>query len=174
MRIQARVWAGGVLAMALVGIAVAVVNGQNGTDQAPLPAYHFEVKIEGEGQTYRFRSCSGLKIETEVVEYRDGGDPDVIRKLAGPTRYANIRLTRAFTGDRSLYDWYVATKKPQPVKVDGRITMFDRQGRRLAAWTFTSGFPAKWEGPDLDASKNEIAIETIEIAHEGLKFSDDD
>lgn len=170
MRTQARVWAGGVLAMALVGIAV-VVNGQNGTHQAPLPAYHFEVKIEG--QTFRFRSCSGLRIETEVVEYQEGGDPN-IRKLAGPTRYANIRLTRAFTGDRSLYDWYVATKKPQPVTVDGQIIMFDRQGARLAAWTFTSGFPVKWEGPEFDASKNEVAIETIEIAHEGLMFSDND
>ena len=62
----------------------------------------------------------------------------------------------------------------QPVKVDGRITMFDRQGTRVALWEFTNGFPVKWEGPEFDASKNEVAIETIEIAHEGLTMSEDE
>jgi phage tail-like protein len=52
--------------------------------------------------------------------------------------------------------------------------MFDRNGMRVASWTFTNGFPVKWEGPEFDASKNEVAIETLEIAHEGLTFSDDD
>jgi len=52
--------------------------------------------------------------------------------------------------------------------------MFDRHGVRVAAWKFSNGFPVKWEGPDLDASGNEVAIETIEIAHEGLSIDDED
>ena len=172
MKSEARAWAGGLLAVALAAVAVPVVNGQNDQRKAPLPAYYFEVKIDG--VTMPFRSCSGLKIETEVVEFREGDDNDVIHKQAGPTRYANIRLSRPFTGDRSLYNWYVGTKKPQPIKVDGVIKMLDRQGTLIATWAFVNAFPVKWEGPDFDASKNEVAIETLEIAHEGLTFSDED
>ena len=170
MRFEVRAWAGRLLPVAIAVIVVAVVDGQKEQQQKPFAAYHFTVEINGENISYPFRSASGLKIETAVIEYQEGGS-DIIRKLAGPTRYANIRLTRAFTGDRSLFDWYAGTKKPNPAKVNGRIIMFDQQGMRIAAWDFTSGFPVKWEGPDFDASKNEVAVETIEIAHEGLTFA---
>jgi phage tail-like protein len=173
MNFKSRVWAGRLLTVAIAVVAVVAVNGQKEQRRDPLLAFTFKVTIDGQ-QTAHFRSVSGLKIETEVIEFREGGDTGVIRKLAGVTRYANIRLTRAFTGDRSLYDWYVTTQKPQPTTIDGRITMFDRSGTQIAAWTFSNGFPVKWELSELDASKNEVAIETIEIAHEGLTFSDDE
>ena len=171
MNFQSRAWTGSLLAVAIAVVAVVTVNAQKDERKTPLPAYYFEVEIGG--ITYPFRSVSGLKIETDVVDYQEGGITGPIRKLPGATRYANIRLTRAFTGDRSLYDWYAKIQKPIPTKVNGRITMFDRQGTPIAAWTFTNGFPVKWEGPDFDASKNETAIETIEIAHEGLAFADE-
>jgi phage tail-like protein len=172
MGFEARMRTGSLLAaVAIIGIGAAVVSGQKDRRDRPFSAYYFEVTIGG--QAYQFRSVSGLRIETEVIEYQEGGS-DVIRKLPGPTRYSNIRLTRPFSGDRSLYDWYVATSRPNPATVDGRIVMFDRDGTRLAGWTFANGFPVKWEGPELDASKNEIPIETLEIAHEGMKFVDDD
>ena len=171
MRFQVRPWAGGLLTLVIALVAVAVVNGQKEQCREPFPSYYFSVEIEG--QTYPFKSVSGLKIETEVIEFREGGS-DTTHYLPGNTKYANIKLTRAFTGDRSLYDWYLATKKKQPVKVNGHITMFDNHGVRKAAWNFAAGFPVKWEGPDYDASKNEVAIETIEIAHEGLTLADDD
>ena len=172
MRFQLRAWAGTLLTLVIAAVAVVVVNGQKDQRDKPLPAYFFEVEIEG--QTFPFRSCSGLKVETEVIEFREGGNNEFIHKLPGTVRFSNIRLTRAFTGDRSLYDWHAAVKKPEFKRVNGTITMFDRLGTRIAAWTFHNGFPAKWEGPEFDASKNEVAIETIEIAHEGLTISDDD
>ena len=112
--------------------------------------------------------------EFRIIEYKEGGDAGFIRKLPGVTRFANIRLTRGFTGDRTLYDWFTNVQKPNPIKVNGRIIMFDRHGTPVATWKFSNGFPVKWEGPDLDASTNEVAIETIEIAHEGLTLSDDE
>jgi phage tail-like protein len=157
--------------VAFAAVAVAVVSAQKDPRRDHVPAYYFEVQIAGQ-QTGFFRSVSGLKVETEVVEYREGGDTGgTIRKLPGVTRVANIRLSRAFTGDRSLYNWFVA---PQTARVNGRITMYDRQGSRVAAWKFTNGFPVKWEGPEFDASGNDVAIETIEIAHEGLTFVEDE
>jgi len=173
MNFKSRAWTGGLLTVAIAVVAVVVVNGQKDQRKEPFPAYYFEVEIVGQ-PTAHFRSVSGLKIETEVVDYQEGGATGGIRKLAGDTRFANLRLSRAFTGDRTLFDWYASIQKPQPVKVDGRITMFDRQGTRVALWEFTNGFPVKWEGPEFDASKNEVAIETIEIAHEGLTMSEDE
>ena len=171
MNFTSRAWTGRLLAVAIAAVAVVVVNAQKDQRREPLPAYWFSVEIAG--TTYPFRSVSGLKIETDVVEYQEGGSTGPIRKLPGITRYSNIRLSRGFTGDRSLYNWFSAQKQ-NLVKVNGRITMFDRQGTRVAAWTFSNGFPVKWEGPDFDASANEVAIETIEIAHEGLTLSDDE
>jgi phage tail-like protein len=173
MRGQARVWAGRLLAvMAVAVIGVVVVNGQKSPRIDPLPAFLFRVDIAGQSTGF-FKSVGGLSMETEVVDYQEGGVTGPIRKLAGVTRYANIRLTRAFTGDRSLFDWHATIQKPNPIRVDGRITLMDRHGTPIATWKFVNAFPVKWEGPDLDASKNEVAIETIEIAHEGLTFADD-
>lgn len=173
MNFTSRAWAGGVLTVAAIAIAaVVVVNAQKDQRKDPPPAFYFEVEIAGQ-QIGFFKSVGGLKIETEVIEFQEGGSTGVIRKLAGATRYANIRLSRAFTGDRFLYNWFTA-QKPQPIRVDGRITMFDRQGAPIASWHFTHGFPVKWELSELDASKNEVVIETIEIAHEGLTRSDDE
>jgi phage tail-like protein len=173
MTFKSRAWAGGLLTVAIAIVAVVVVSAQRGQRQDPLPAFFFSVEISGQNVGF-FKSVGGLQIETEVVEYREGGDGGgTIHKLAGDTRYANIRLTRGFTGDRFLYDWFVATKKPNPTRVNGRIIMFNNHGTQVAAWTFVNGFPVKWEGPDLDASTNEVAIESIEIAHEGLTLSND-
>jgi phage tail-like protein len=172
MNLNARAWATRLLVLAIALVAVVAVNAQNDQRKAPFAAYYFEVEING--VIYPFRSCSGLKIETEVVEYQEGGNTGFVRKMPGVTRYSNIRLSRGFTGDRFLYDLYLNAKKPNPSRINGRIIMVDRQGTQIAAWKFFNGFPVKWEGPDFDASKNEIAIETIEIAHEGLTLSSND
>ena len=173
MRFESRTWAGGVVAVVAVAVlAVIVVNAQKAR-QDPLPAFLFAVEIDGQNTGF-FKSVGGLSVETEVVEFREGGNNESVHKLPGATKYQNIRLTRAFTGDRSLFDWVTNLQKPNPPRVNGRIVMLDRHGKRVAAWRFTNGFPVKWEGPDLDASANELAIESIEIAHEGLTLSDDD
>lgn len=168
----ARACAGVFFTAVVAALAIVIVRAQQTQRDQPLPAYYFEVVIGGE--TYHFRSCSGLRIETDVIEFQEGNETEVTRKLPGRTHYANIRLTRAFTGDRSLYNWFATMKRPDPSRINGEIIMRDRQGTRIAAWKFINGFPVKWEGPDFDASKNEVAIETLEIAHEGLTFSDDD
>ena len=176
MSVKARAWTGTALAMAIALIAVVVVNGQT-RRQDPYLAFVFKVTIEGQpagSPSGFFKSVSGLSVETEVVDYREGGVNDVTRKLAGATKFANIRLTREFTGDRSLFEWAATIQRPNPARVNGRITMFDRQGRRIAAWKFINAFPVKWEGPDFDAAANDMALETIEIAHEGLTFADDE
>jgi phage tail-like protein len=168
MKLNSRMWAGCLLTAAIAIVAVVVVNAQKDQRKSPQPAFYFEVKIEGHEAAY-FRSVSGLKIETEVIEYQEGGDTGPIRKLPGVTRYANIRLSREFTGDQSLYDWFLTTQKPNPMRVDGLLTLVDRHGTQVASWTFTNGFPVKWEAPGMDSESSGVAIETIEIAVEKVE-----
>lgn len=171
MNFEARAWAGRVVAaVAIAALSVIGVNAQKDPRKDAQGAYYFEVDI-GDQKTAFFKSVGGLAIETEVIEYREGGANGTIRKMPGATRYANIRLSRPFRGDRALYDWYISSQQPQPIKVDGCIRMFDRHGSLVATWKFQKGFPAKWEMSELDASTNEVATETIEIAHEGLEIA---
>ena len=167
MKPKTRVWSVRLLTAAIAVVAVVVVKAQSNQRQSPLPAYYFEVEIGG--IKYPFRSCSGLKIETAVVEYEEGGNTGTIRKFAGATRYGNIRLSRIFTGDRSLYDWARNIKKPNPAKVNGRIVLYDRQNNKVAEWEFQNGWPVKWETSEMDSDQSGMAIETIEIAVEKIE-----
>jgi phage tail-like protein len=153
-------------------LCVAGLRGQTeGTRKTPVPVYVFRVEI-GCNDLGFFRSVGGLSVETDVVEYQDGNER-IVRKRPGLTRYSNIILKRGFTGDTALYDWYMVTTKQDPPRVNGSIAMLDQTGTELATWHFRNAYPTKWEGPDFDASKNEVAIESIEIAHEGFSMSTD-
>jgi phage tail-like protein len=145
----------------------------------PFGAYHFTVTIDGEDIAYPFRSVSGLKSESTVVELEEGGFNLTTHKLIGRTKFPNLVLKRGFCGANSvLFKLRLSfqndlpgsgdTKGWQtPNRITGVITQKGPDGA-CAKWRFARGWVCKWEGPDLDASKNEISIETIEIAHEGL------
>jgi phage tail-like protein len=135
--------------------------------------YVFTVDIEGI-EAGRFRQVGGLGIETEVIEFREGGNNEVVHKLPGATKWPNLVLKRGFTGDRALLDWAMTNFATGNVlRKTVTVTMLDQAGTAIARWTLTDAWPAKWTGPELDASKNEVAIETLEIAHTGMKMSRD-
>jgi phage tail-like protein len=146
----------------------------------PFGAYHFTVEIDHENIAYPFRSCSGLKSESAVVELEEGGFNNTTRKLIGRTKFPNIVLKRGFCGAGSelyklrnqIINDLPSGKSPgkgwvTPNRFSGVITQLGPDGA-CAKWRFTKGWICKWEGPDFDASKNEISIESVEIAHEGL------
>jgi len=139
----------------------------------PFGAYFFTVEIDGESISYPFRSCSGLKSEAAVVEVEEGGFNGTTRKLIGRTKYPNIVLKRGFCGAMSeLYKLRGMFMNDLPgggkgKRFSGVITQKGPDGS-CAKWRFSRGWVCKWEGPDFDASKNEVSIESIEIAHEGL------
>ena len=146
----------------------------NNADVKPFGAYHFTVEIDGETITYPFRSVSGLKIEQQAVDLEEGGFNTTTRKLVGRVKFPNIVLKRGFCSPQSeLYKLKLVTMNDLPSgtgkkkRISGVITQLGPNGSYVK-WRFVSGFVCKWEGPDLDASKNEISIESIEIAHEGL------
>jgi phage tail-like protein len=136
----------------------------------PYTVFNFRVEIDGIAAVF-FAEVSGLDSETAVIEYRTGDmKANSSVKLPGLTKYANIVLKRGMTKDLSLWQWRKAIVNGQTDRRNGVIVLMDEARADVLRWQFRNGWPAKWEGPDLDASANEVAIETLEIAHEGLEL----
>jgi phage tail-like protein len=160
-------------------------NSNPGKRVEAFAAYYFRVDLHASDGSvmgsFPFRSCSGLKSESTVVELEEGGFNGTTRKLIGRTKYPNIVLKQGLCGPNSalwklrstyLNDGNEAAStgkkgRQTPSRISGTITQLGPNGA-TAKWVFTGGWVCKWEGPDFDASKNEVSIETIEIAHEGL------
>ena len=134
----------------------------------PYKAFNFIVEIDGIARA-GFSEVSGLESETTVIEYRVGGERNAVRKLPGLTKYANIVLRRGVTQDAELSNWRKTVEDGQVDRRNGSIILRDDDGNDVVRWNFFNGWISKWQGPALHASKNEVAIETIEIAHERLE-----
>jgi phage tail-like protein len=138
----------------------------------PYKGFNFLVEIDGISVA-AFCEVSGLESETAVIEYRNGSDrANTVRKLPGLTKYANIVLKRGVTQDTQLWQWRKAIEQGTPDRRSGAIVLLDDERNPVRRWRFSEGWITKFEGPDLNAKGNDVAIETIEIAHEGLTIDD--
>jgi len=141
----------------------------------PLPVFCFMVKIDGLGLSESlqgfFKSVSGLKFETEVVPVSAGGANDTTFQLPGATKWGNLVFKQGFTNSSALMSWRQKWLKGEMNRTGGTIIQLDTALKPAAQWDFVRGWPCKWEIGEFDASKSELAIETLEIAHEGLTFS---
>jgi phage tail-like protein len=137
--------------------------------QDPYRGFKFKVQIDGITKA-GFREVSGLDAGTDAVDYRDG-DGTTMRKLAGLQKFSNITLKRGITTDQDLWKWRstIMDGKIKDNRKNGQIILLDDEGNEAAEWTFTDGWPTKWTGPTFNATANEVAIDTLEITHEGLK-----
>jgi phage tail-like protein len=141
----------------------------------PLRNFNFLVEIDGVTQA-GFQDCSGFGASTDPIEYREGNenpgrDPITMRKLPGMTKYNNITLKWGLTDSTELYDWYRDITKGMDVRKNGSIIVLDTQGQEKVRWNFRNGWPTKWDGPDFTSKGNDVAIETLEIAHEGIELA---
>ena len=141
---------------------------QTGQRVDPYADYNFLVEIDGITQA-GFSDVSGFDTAVEVHEYREGSDPTTTRKLPGMTRYSNITLRRGLTADRSLYDWMLDTAHGNVTRKNGSILVLDAMGNEVVRWNFRNAWPTRWQGPELSAKSNDVAIESLELAHEGLE-----
>jgi phage tail-like protein len=145
-----------------------------GTRKDPLPTFCFKVDLNlggGAGAAAFFKSVTGLKYETETSDVKEGGVNGTTWKLVGATKWSNIVLKRGFTSDSELLSWRDGWMSGQKMeRARGTITQLNSKLESVAEWSFEGGWPAKWELSELDASKNEVAIETLEIAHHGLTY----
>lgn len=143
----------------------------------PYPAYNFLVTVNGvsdDGEAVRgsFSEVSGLGVEITPIEYRNGSEDITVRKLPGLKKFDNIVLKRGITGDVTFWNWIRSAMDGQVQRADGSIALLDESRQEVLRFNFRRGWPTKWEGPSLAADANEIAIEMVEICHEGLEIDD--
>ena len=114
---------------------------------------------------------SGLRYETEVIPVREGGANDTTFMLPGATKWSPLVLKQGFTGSSGLLSWREDWINGTMNRIQtGKIIQLNTALQAVASWTFFQGWPSKWEISEFDASKSELAIETLEITHNGLKF----
>jgi len=150
---------------------MATPQGSKGTDRNdPLPVFCFKIVLGKMGGEAFFKSVGGIKYEMETVQVREGGQNATVFQLPGPGKWSNIVLKRGFTKDSSLLTWREQWVGRAGDRYDGEIIQLDTALNERAKWTFYRGMPVKWEIGEFDASKSELAIETLEIAHEGITY----
>ena len=148
----------------------------DGTRNDPYGQFNFQVEIDGVGK-FGFSEVSGLTTDTNIIEYREGNEvadgESTTRKLPGLIKYNNIVLKRGFTKDPSAYNWRlkVIQGKTSAARTSGSITLLDEARSPVLRWTFRQGWPSKWEGPALNGKTSEVAIESMEIACEGITLA---
>jgi phage tail-like protein len=141
-----------------------------GTRNDPYRTFNFRLEIDGTSVA-GFRECSGLTFTTDPVEYREGTDVLLSpRKLPGLTKYANIVCKRGETQDEQLWQWYRNVVNGTADRRNGSIVLQDEEHNDVLRWEFEQAWITKWEGPTFNATANEVAIESIEIAVERVEL----
>lgn len=140
-----------------------------GARRDPYASYNFQLEIDGITRA-GFSECSGLNAETTPIEYREGNESLTARKLPGLIKYGNVTLKHGITQDLETYNWF---KSVADGAVDRKQTMsvilLDEQRSEVVRWNLLQAWPCKYVAPDMKADGNEIAIESVEICHEGLE-----
>ncbi|MFZ3167951.1 MAG: phage tail protein [Candidatus Methanoperedens sp.] len=141
-----------------------------GDRKDPYRQFRFRVKIEGIEQA-GFSECTFADTTTDPVEYREGTELPVFRKLSGLTKYGNITLKWGITDSDELYKWrqQIIDTGAQGARKGIIITLIDEAGADKSSWEIRDAWPSKYDPPDFSGKGNEVAIETLEIVHEGFK-----
>jgi phage tail-like protein len=135
------------------------------------PYRQFRFRVEIGDIKLGFSECTFADTTTDTVEYREGDEPPVFRKLSGLTKYGNITLKWGLIDNMDLYNWrqQIIDKGALDNRKDMSIILIDEAGEDKARWEITRAWPSKYDPSDYNAKGNEVAIETLEIVHEGFK-----
>lgn len=139
----------------------------------PIVKFHFQV--EWGGTKIGFTEVSGLDVETEVVEYRHGASPEYFKtKMPGMQKYSNITLKRGtFASDNEYFAWWNTVKLNTIERRDITISLLNEEHEPVVVWKVKNAWPTKIQSTDLKADGNEVAIESMELVHEGLSIQNE-
>lgn len=139
-------------------------------EKDPVVSSFFGVEFHGQ-IAGSFRECTGIGSEHEVVEHKASGPKgdQVIKKVPGRMKWNNITLKRGLTDATDMWKWrkLVEQGKIEEARKNGSIVMFNGKNEEVARFDFINAWPCKISGPSTNAANNEIAIEELEITHEG-------
>ena len=136
----------------------------------PYRNFRFLVEIDGITQA-GFSEATIPNTSQDPIEYREGSEPPTARKIPGLIKYGNVTLKWGLTDSLDLYDWrkLVEDGKMKDARKNVAIILMDEEGNSKSRWEFSDAWPNKYDAPDLSAKGTDIAIETLEIVHEGMK-----
>jgi len=140
------------------------------SDIEAVPNCRFYVQIDGINQAV-FTDLTGLQIETTVQEYEEGGNNGFVHRLPGRTKVSNVTLKRGLTTSNEFFKWCLQIAQGKIVRRNISVLIYDSKGEQVCRWDFINAYPVKWVGPQFTAGSNAMAIETLELAHDGLKLS---
>jgi phage tail-like protein len=116
-----------------------------------------------------FQEVKGLGADLEVTAYPEGGVNDHVHQLPVRHTWSRLSFKRGIVRDPGLWSWYVAgLTQSLGARRDGAIILMTPAGTPAKSWTFHAGLAAKWVGPELNAMQSAVAVESLEVAHEGL------
>jgi len=140
------------------------------TTTYPLPKFHFIV--EWSGTRVGFTEVTGLDMQVEAIEYREGNSKEYSKiKMPGMHKFSNVTLKRgSVSGDKEFYAWINTVSLNQVERRDLSISLLNEKHEPVFTWKIKQAFPVKVQASDLKSDGNEVAIETLELAHEGLNI----
>jgi phage tail-like protein len=138
-----------------------------GARNDPYLGFNFAVEIDSL-MVGGFSEISGLEADTEVQEYREGGVNEFTHKRAGPIKYPNLVLKRGISDAAGLWSWYADVMQGNVQRKTVSIVLMDSACEEQRRWSFQRAYPVKWSGPGLRATAAEVAVESVELAHDGL------
>ncbi|GCE44112.1 MULTISPECIES: phage tail protein [Rhodococcus] len=142
---------------------------ETGARTDPYSAFNFLVEVDGV-TVAGFSECSGLTNETDPIDYRTGDTDTFVTKLPGLRKFPMIVLKRGFTDNHDLWEWRRTVINGRTERHTGTITLLNEAREPALRFNFREGWPSKWEGPTFNGKTNEVAIETLEICHEGMEL----
>ena len=134
----------------------------------PFASFNFKLEIEGI-TVAGFSEVTGLNQESNVIDYREGQEPITPRKLPGLNKFGNITLKRGISPDLSVYNWRKTVTDGDIERRNASIVLHNEKHEEVVRWNLVNAWPSKYVGPDLKANANEVAIESIELTHEGVE-----
>ena len=147
--------------------AFSLVTNLLGVRLDPYQGFNFLVEIEGI-LAGAFSECTGLTVETEFLDYREGGVNGYVHRFPGPTKYPPIVLKHGLTQIDGLWSWHQDVTQWNVARKNGTIYLLNKQSLPVMWWDFKEAYPTKYTGPDFHADSGAVAFESVELAHRGL------
>lgn len=143
---------------------------QTGKRDDPYQQYNFLVEIDGIARA-GFTECGGLTTDTDIIDYREGADSTLnVRKLAGLRKYTNLTLKHGYTQDKSFWEWRKKIINGEMDRRSASVVLLDEQRNEVLRWNIREAWISKWDSGPFNAKTNDVAIEAIELVHEGLEL----
>ncbi len=136
---------------------------------AGYPHGRFRYKVEIDGlDAGGFSEATGFDASIDVMEYREGDMVTTPMKAPGLKKYGNITLRQGLVDSMVMYEWLQAGVDGPVERKTITITLLDDEEAPAASWQVINAWPMRYTAPDFNATASEVAVETVEIAHEGM------